>query len=132
GVPAVEKRGAGRDRQQHRQDGTQAVAHAHGPVGSADADVDVQRERVVAPGHVLEPVLDTVVVVGVDDVLAAVVGERMRSGGAELDVVGGGQREQPAAQLALGGTSGGQVLPAAGPDLDLRGDQLTGDGVGQQ
>jgi hypothetical protein len=36
------------------------------------------------------------------------------------------------AQLALGGAGRGQVLAAAGPDLNLRGDQLPGDGRAQQ
>ena len=37
--------------------------------GAADAHVHVQAERVVAPGHVLQPLLDPPVVLGVDDLL---------------------------------------------------------------
>src|SRR6201999_3433374 len=40
-------------------------------------------------------------------------------------------REQPATQVALGAAGSGQVLAAAGPDLDLRGDQLAGDRLAQ-
>ena len=40
-----------------------------GAVGALDADVDVQRERVVAPGDVLEALADAAVVLGVDQVL---------------------------------------------------------------
>ena len=81
-IAAVEERRVGRDRQQQRQHRPQPVAHPHRAVGAAHADVDVQRERVVAPRDVLEPVLDAAVVLGVDDVLLAVVGPRVRAGGA--------------------------------------------------
>ena len=54
-VAAVEVRRVGGDGQQHRQHGPQAVAHRDGAVGAAHADVDVQREGVVAPGDVLQP-----------------------------------------------------------------------------
>ena len=46
-----------------------AVAHGHRAVGAADAHVHVGAEGVVAPGHVLEVVLDAAVVLGVDDPL---------------------------------------------------------------
>ncbi len=126
-VTAVEERRVGRDRQQDRQHRTEPVADRDGAVGAADTDVDVHRERVVAPRHVLEPFLNPPVVVGLDDLLGAVVRERMGAGGAELHVVAGGEREQPAAQLTLGVLGGSQILAAAGPDLDLRRDQLAGD-----
>ena len=128
-VAAVEERRVGRDREQQRQHRAQPIAHEHGPVGAPDADVDVQRERVVAPGHVLEAVLDAVIVLGVDDPLLAVVRPRMRAGGAERDAVVGREREQPPAPVALQGHRGGEVGAAARADLDLGGDQLAGDRV---
>ena len=102
-VASVQEGRVGRDGEQQRQHRTQPVAHQHGAVGAADADVDVQRERVVAPRHVLQPLLDPVVVLGVDDVLLAVVRPRMGPGGAERDVMFGGQREQAPPPFALGG-----------------------------
>ena len=107
--------------------GRKAVADLDRAVGAADPDVHVRGERVVAPGHVLEAVLDAVVVVGVDDALLAVVGPRMRAGGAEHHVVGRGQREQPSAHVALRVHRGRVSLAATGADLDLGGDQLAGD-----
>jgi hypothetical protein len=70
-------------------------------------------------------------VLGVDDVLLAVVRPRMRPRGAQLDLLGRRQHEQSPAQLALCGPGRGHVLAAAGPDLDLGRDQLTGDGGGE-
>ena len=61
----------------------------HRAVDVADADVDVQRERVVAPRDVLQPLDDPAVVLGVDVGLLAVVGPRVRPGRAERDAVGG-------------------------------------------
>ena len=81
GVRAVEERRIGRDREQHRQHRPQPVAYGtarRAPV----SDMDMQRKGVVAPRNVIEHVLDTVVVLGVDDVLVAKVGPRMRSRGA--------------------------------------------------
>ena len=49
--------------------------------------MDVQREGVVAPGHVLEPLLDPAVVLGVDDLLVAVVGPGVGAGRAERHAV---------------------------------------------
>ena len=94
-------------------------------------DVDVQRERVVAPRDVLQPLLDAPVVLGLDDLLLAVVRPRMRAGRAERDAVLVGEREQPAAAVALCGDRGGEVLAPARADLDLRGDQLAGDRLGE-
>ena len=67
--------------------GAQAVAHPHGAVDVAHADVDVQRERVVALGDPLQAVGDAAVVLGVDELLLAVVGARVRAGRAERDAV---------------------------------------------
>ncbi len=81
--------------------GPQAIARAHRAVDVAHADVHVQAEGVVAPGDVLQPLLDAAVVLGVDDRLLAVVGPRMRPGRAERDALAGGEREQAPAALAL-------------------------------
>jgi hypothetical protein len=62
GVDAVDVGRVGADREQQREHRAQAVADADGAVGAADADVHVQRERVVAPRDVLQAVLDPVVV----------------------------------------------------------------------
>ena len=127
GVAAVDVGRVGADGQQQRQHGAQPVAHAHGAVGALHADVDVQRERVVAPGDVLQPLLDAVVVVGVDDVLLAVVAERVRAGRAERDAVVAREREQPAAGVGLAAARVVDVAARARADLDLRRDQLAGD-----
>ncbi len=89
--------------------------------------MDVEAERVVAPGDVLQPVLDPVVVRGVDHRLLAVVGPRVRAGRAELGVVGGGQREEPAPPRALPREGVAEVRARPRDDLDLRGDQLARD-----
>ena len=52
---------------------------------------------------VLQPLLHAAVVLGVDDALLAVVGPRVRAGRPERDAVLGGEREQAAAVVALGG-----------------------------
>ena len=132
GVAAVEEWRVGRDRQQHRQHRPQPVADEHRAVGAVDPDVDVQRERVVAPRDVLQSLLDAAVVLGLDDVLVAVVRPRMGAGRAERDVLLGREREQPPPQLALSRLRSGEVGPAAGADLDLGGDQLAGDRLGEQ
>ena len=130
-VAAVEVGRVGRDRQQQRQHRAQAVAHAHGPLDVPHADVHVQAEGVVAPGHIFEAVLDAAVVLGVDDRLLAVVGPRVR------------RRWRPArrrgrrrARTAAGGARAGGRSRRAGradarDDLDLRGDQLARDRVAQ-
>ena len=115
------------DGQQRRQHGPQPVADLDRAVAALDADVDLQRERVVAPRDVLQAVLHAPVVLGVDDVLLAVVRQRVRAGGGERDAVGVGEREQPPARLALELQRVLDVLAAAGADLDLGGDQLAGD-----
>jgi hypothetical protein len=43
----------------------------------------------------------------------------------------GGQREQPPAPVPLSQDRGGQIFSPSGPDLDLGGDQLAGDGIGE-
>src|SRR6185503_12777190 len=56
-VAAVEERRVCRHGEQVRQQRAQVVAYGDRAVGAAYADVDVKRERVVAPCHVLEPIL---------------------------------------------------------------------------
>ena len=126
--PVDERRVAPRSPAAAGSTGRSRSHDAHRAVGVAHADVDVQRERVVAPGDVLEPVLDAAVVLGVDDLLLAVVGPRVRAGRAERDAVrgrrartGGRATSRCAADRVV------EVLAAAGADLDLRGDQLAGD-----
>jgi hypothetical protein len=130
-VHAVVERRARRDRQQRGQDPAQAVADVHGPVGAADADVDVQGERVVALGHPLQALGDPAVVVGLDELLLAVVAERVGAGGAEDDVALGGEGDEAAPVVVLLGQRVGEVLAAPGADLDLRLDELAGDRRGE-
>ena len=131
GVAPVDVRRVRADRQQQRQDRAQPVADPDRPVGAADADVDVDREGVVAPGHVLQPVLDPVVVLGVDDVLLAVVAERVRAGCAEGDAVVASEREEAAAGVGLAHAGVVHVRPGARADLDLGRDELAGDRLRQ-
>ena len=130
-VPAVKERRVGANGEQQRQHRAQAVADPHRAVGAAHADVHVQGERVVAPSDVVEALVDPSVVLGVDDVLLAVVGPRMRAGGAERDAA----RRRRARTGAGGGRAGGrgvvQVLTPPGADLDLGRDQLAGDRIGE-
>ena len=69
---------------------------------------------------------------GVDDPLLAVVGPGVGPGGPQCEPVILGEREQPAAVLALAVQRVGEVGAGAGDDLDLRGDQLTRDVLVQQ
>ena len=126
-VAAVEKRRVRRDREQEREHRAQPVAHAHGTVDSAHADVHVQAEGVVTPGDVFEARLDAPVVLGVDDVLLAIVGPWVRPRCAEGDPLRGGKREQAPPVLALVSERVGQVDARARDDLDLRGDELARD-----
>ena len=115
-------------REQRRQDRAQPVADAHRAVGAADADVDVQRERVVAPRDVPQPLDDAAVVLGVDVALLAVVGPRVRAGRAERD-----RRARRRARTAAGAGRAGGRSRRAGPRRGPRrsrsptGDQLAGD-----
>ncbi len=131
-VAAVEVGRVGGHRQQQRQHAAQAVAHEHRAVGVAYADVDVHGEGVVAPRDVLQALLHAAVVLGVDDPLLAVVRPRVGPGGAQRHAVLLGEREQPAAVLALAGERVVEVRAGAGDDLDLAGDQLAGDVLVQQ
>jgi hypothetical protein len=66
-----------------------------------DADVDVDGERVVAPGDVLEPLADAAVVLRVDQVLRLVVRQRMGSRRTERDAEGAGLGHEPPAAVGL-------------------------------
>ena len=55
----------------------------------------------------------------------------MGAGGTEAYPLPLREAEQPAAAIALGGERSRQVLSAPGADLDLRGDQLTGERLRQ-
>jgi hypothetical protein len=70
-------------------------------------------------------------VLGVDVALLAVVGPRMRAGRPQGDAVRIGEREQPRPHLALAADRVVQVVAAPRADLDLAGDQLAGDRLGQ-
>ena len=130
-VAAVQEHRVGRQGQQLGQDRPQAVAHGDGAVGAADPHVHVQAEGVVAPGHVLQPVLDPVVVVRVDHRLVLPRAPRVRGRGRQQRALARGQGEQAGAVLALAGQRVGQVGAAAGGDLDLGLDQLAGHRLGQ-
>ena len=67
--------------------------------------------------------------VGVDDVLLAVVGPWVRAGSPQQHVMGRGDVEHAPAYLALRVHGRGVGLTASGTDLDLRGDQLAGDRI---
>ena len=121
----------GADAEQQRQDGAQAVAGADRAIGVVRADVDVQRERVVAPRDVLQALDHAPVVLGVDVALLAVVGPRVGAGRAQRDPARLGQREEAVADVALAAQRVVDVLAAARADLDLAGDQLAGDRLGQ-
>ncbi len=114
-----------------RQVRAQRVADGHGAVAAAHADVHVRRPGVVAPGHVLEPVLDQPVVRRVDDLLVLPAREGVRAGGAEGVALGVGVREQLGAveQELLRRLP--EVQRARRADLDLRGEQLAGDALAQ-
>jgi hypothetical protein len=111
--------------------GELADAHLHGAVRPVDPHVDVERERVVAPGHVPQAVRHAVVVLGVDDLLLLPGAPRVRAGGGQQHAAVGGQAEQPRARLALALRRLGEALALARADLDLRLDQLSGNGFGQ-
>jgi len=92
------------------------------PDGAADRDVDVDPEAVVAPDHVAEDLVVPPVVRGVDDPLVLPAAPRMGADRGEPEAELRGERAELLAPLdhALGRLA--EVLAAAGPDLDLRGD----------
>ena len=68
-VHALDERRAGREGEQVREEGAQAVVDGDGAVGAADADVDVQAEGVVPPDDVAQELVVAAVVRRVDDPL---------------------------------------------------------------
>ena len=94
-------------------------------------DVDVQRPGVVAPHRIAELAVEPLVVLGVDDVLLAIVGPGMRSGRGQAGAPVGGECEQPPPAIPLVGDRVVKVLAAPGADLDLGRDQLARDRVGE-
>jgi hypothetical protein len=131
GVEPVDERRVRADGEQQREHRPQPVAHAHRAVESAQADVDVQRPRVVAPGDVLQALDDAAVVLGVDVVLGSVVGPGVGSGRPKREPAALGEREESGAHLALAAQRVAEVLAAPGADLDLARDQLAGDRGGE-
>ena len=124
GVDVLDERRAGREREDLRQEVAEAVRDRDRTVGAADADVDVEAERVVAPDDVAEQLVVPAVVRRVDDPLLLPRRPRMRAGRAERDP----ERIDERLQLrpALGHRRGnlGEALAAPGLDLDLGRDQL--------
>ncbi len=121
----------GRRGQQHGQHRPQRVADGDGPVGPVDPHVHVDAEGVVPPRHVLQGLLHQAVVRRVDDALVLPGAPRMEPGRAERDPELRREPEEVPAALALALERVGEVLAPAGADLDLGGDQLTRDRVGQ-
>jgi hypothetical protein len=94
--------------------------------------VHVQAESVVAPRHVLQALLDAAVVLGVDDRLLAIISPGVGAGRRQRRFVPARQAEEALTALALTGQGIGKRGAGAGDDLDLRGDQLARDRLGQQ
>ena len=125
----LDERRVGRQREQVRQVGAERVADGHRLVAAADAHVHVRGPGVVAPGDVLEAVLDQPVVRRVDDLLVLPAREGMRAGGAEGVALGVGVGEQLGAveQELLRRLP--EVQRPRRAHLDLRGEQLAGDAL---
>ncbi len=109
-----------------RQHRPEAIADPDRAVESPHPDMDMQAESVVAPCDPAEIVLDPAVVLGVDDLLIAVIGPWMGAGGGQCRPVGDGEAEQAAAMVSLKGLGLGEVRPGTRTDLDLGSDQLAG------
>ena len=116
----------GREREQVGEHGAHRVVERHRAIRAAHADVDVDAERVVAPGDVAQRALDDAVVRRVDDLLLPPRRPRVRAAGRERDADRVGLVEQRAPALDQRARGLGERLAAAGLDLDLRGDQLAG------
>ena len=130
-VARVEVGRVGADAEQQGEHRAQPVARADRALDVARADVDVQRERVVAPRDVPQAVDHAAVVLGVDVALLAVVGPRVGAGRAQRHPARLGEGEEPVARVALAAQRVVDVLAAARADLDLAGDELAGDRLGE-
>ena len=117
--------------EQVRQIGAHGVAHGDGPVQAAHAHVQVRGPGVVAPGHVLEPVLHHRVVRRVDDLLVVPVREGVRAGAAQRVALAVGVREQLGAVEQQVPRRLPEVQRARRGHLDLRAQQLAGDALAQ-
>ena len=125
----VEEWGVRRHRQQQGQLLTKAVADGDRTICALDPDVHVEAPGVVSLGHPPEVALEPLVVRGVDDLLVAVVGPRVRAGRTEQDPEPVGETEERRATLLLEVDRLGHGLGPARADLDLGGDQLPGDRI---
>ena len=113
--------GEGEQLRQHR---AKRAVDGDRTVGAVDADVHVQAERVVAPGHVAQGRLDDRVVRRVDHLLVLPARVGMRAGGAQPVAEVVGHIEQIGPPLGHGGGRLREAVALAGPDLDLAADQL--------
>ena len=102
----------------------QAVDDADRAVGSADPDVDVEPEAVVAPDDVAEDLVVPPVVRRVDDPLLLPRRPGVRAGRAERQLQRLDERLELGAPLHERGRDLGEGLAAPGLHLDLGGDQL--------
>ena len=100
------------------------VRERDGAVGIAHADVEVDPERVVAPGDVAQRLLDDAVVGRVDDLLLPPRRPGVRAAGRERDAHRVGLVQQGAPMLDQLARRLGKRLAAPCLDLDLRRDQL--------
>ena len=101
-----------------------ALKTRNGAVGTVDADVHVQAERVVPPDDVAQELVVSAVVRRVDDPLLLPAAPRMRAGGREPDAERVGERAELRAALADALHAFRERLATAGAHLGLRRDQL--------
>src|SRR2546430_7343572 len=83
GYDVLDERRARGQRQQLGEERTQPVVHGDRAISAANADVDVESERVVSPDDVAEQLVVSPVVRRVDDPLVLPVRPRMRAGGTQ-------------------------------------------------
>ena len=125
GVDPLGERRAGRQGEELGQPVAQRIGDRDSTVGAADADMDVEAERVVLPHDVAEDLVIATVVRRVDDPLVLPVRPWMGAGCAE----GEPERLDKSGELdpALGDQCGHvrERLDTPRLDLRLRGDQLT-------
>jgi hypothetical protein len=126
-VDVLEERGAGREREQLREEVAERAGHADGAVGAADGRVHVQAERVVAPDDVAQDLVVAPVVRRVDDPLLLPRAPRVRAGVCERNPMAVRELEQLRAPLAYPDDHVGERVALARADLGLGGDQLAGE-----